>query len=88
LSSPALADNDFSPSLLSPQLFSQGELNDLARDLNLSKESSELLASGLKENHLLKPCTLIIFYRKRHEEFLPYFTQKMSFCTVTTLKVF
>jgi len=31
-----LADNDFPPSLLSPQLFSQGELNYLARDLNLS----------------------------------------------------
>jgi len=46
-----LADNNFPPSLLSPQLFSQGELNDLARDLNLSKESSELLASRLKEKN-------------------------------------
>jgi len=71
-----LADNDFPPSLLSPQLFSQGELNDLTRDLNLSKESSELLASMLKEKNLLKPGTLITFYRKRHEEFLPYFTQE------------
>jgi len=49
-----------------PQLFSQGELNDLARDLNLSKESSELLASRLKEKNLLQPGTLITFYRKRH----------------------
>ena len=31
-----IADNDFPPSLLPPQLFSQNELNDLARDLNLS----------------------------------------------------
>ena len=30
-----IADNDFSPSLLPPQLFSQNELNDLVRDLNL-----------------------------------------------------
>ena len=41
-------DVGFLPSSL-PQLFSQGELNDLTRDLNLSKESSELLASRLKE---------------------------------------
>jgi len=47
-----LADNDFPPSLLSPQLFSQGELNDLARDFNLSNESSELLVSRLKEKNL------------------------------------
>ena len=57
-----LADNDFPPPLLSPQLFSQRELNDLARDLNLSKESSEILASRLKEKNLLKPGTLITFY--------------------------
>jgi len=49
-----LAENDFPPSLLSPQRFSQGELNDLARDLNLSKESSELLASRLKEKKSFK----------------------------------
>ena len=71
-----LADNDFPPSLLSPQLLSQGELNDLARDLNLSKESSELLTSRLKEKNLLKPGTFITFHRKRHEEFSPYFTQE------------
>ena len=59
-----------------PQLFSQRELNDLTRDLNLSKESSELLASRLKEKNLLQPGTLITFYRKRHSEFLPYFNQE------------
>ena len=32
-----IADNDFPPFLLPPQLFSQNELNDLARDLNLSE---------------------------------------------------
>ena len=48
----------------------------MARDLNLSKESSELLASRLKEKNLFKPGTLITFQRKRHEQFLPYFTQE------------
>ena len=66
-----LADSDFLPSLLSPKLFFQGELHALAKDLNLSKESSELLASRLKEKILLKPCTLITFYRKRYDEFFP-----------------
>ncbi len=70
-----VSDVDFPPSSL-PQLFSQGELNDLTRDLNLSKESSELLASRLKEKNVLQPGTLITFYRKRHIEFLPYFTQE------------
>ena len=59
-----------------PQLFSKRKLNDLTRNLNLSKESSELLASRLKEKNLLQPGTLIICYRKRHSEFLPYFTQE------------
>ena len=46
------------------------------RDLKLSKESSELLASRLKEKNLLKPGAIITFYRKRHGEFLPYFAQE------------
>jgi len=48
-----LADNDLTHFLLSPQLFSQGEINDLARYFNLYIESSELLASTPK--HILKP---------------------------------
>ena len=70
-----ISDVGFPPSLL-PQLFSQGELNDLTRDLNFSKESSKLLASRLKEKNLLLPGTLITFYRKRHIDFLPYFPQE------------
>ena len=82
VSETTIADNDFPPSLLPPQLFSQNELNDSARDLNLSKESSELLASRLKEKNLLQPGTFITYYRNRHTEFLPYFTQEKDivFC--------
>ena len=68
-------DVGFPPSLL-PQLFCQKELNDLTKDFNLSKESSELLASRLKEINLLQPGTLITFYEKCQIEFLPYFTQE------------
>jgi hypothetical protein len=40
-------DPDF-PKLTVPHLISQSELNDLARDLNLSKTQAELLASPLQ----------------------------------------
>jgi hypothetical protein len=36
-----------------PHLLTQGDLNDLVRDLNLSKKQSELLGSRLKEWNLL-----------------------------------
>ena len=70
-----VSDVGFPPSSLQ-QLFSQGKLNDLTKDLNLSKQSYELPASRLKEKNLLQLKTLITFYRKRHIEFLPYFTQE------------
>ena len=38
-----------------PLLLTQAELNDLIRDLKLSKESAQLQASRLKEKHLLAP---------------------------------
>ena len=64
---------DYAMESESPQLFSQSELNDLARDLSLSKESSELLVSGLNEQNLLLPGTRIYFYRTRKSKLLQYF---------------
>ncbi|KAK4883549.1 hypothetical protein RN001_006868 [Aquatica leii] len=55
-------DSDFEANLSSPQRFNQQKLNDLIRDLNLSNESSELLASRLNEKNLLQPDTNITFY--------------------------
>lgn len=68
-------DQDFSVETL-PQQFSQGELNDLVRDLNLPKYSAELLASRLKEKNVLEKGVPISFYRRRHEEFLSFFTKE------------
>ncbi|CAH1106397.1 unnamed protein product [Psylliodes chrysocephalus] len=45
------------------QQFSQEELNDLIRDLALSKQASELLASRLKEKNCLQPDIKITIYR-------------------------
>ena len=48
-----------------PKLFDQGELNDLVRDLNLTKKSAELLASRLGEKNLLQKGTKVSYYRKK-----------------------
>lgn len=59
-----------------PQPFSQCELNDLVQDLSLSKTSSELLASRLKEKNLLGEDARITFFRRRHEDYMGYFCQE------------
>jgi hypothetical protein len=75
-------DSDYVDSSSSPQQFDQNELNDLIRDLSLSKEASELLASRLGEKNLLCPGTKITFYRTREKEFLSFYLddEKGVFC--------
>lgn len=65
-----------------PSLFTQGELNDLVRDLSLSKIDSELLGSRLKAKNLLSPGVVFSWYRNREDEFLQYFTsdQNLVYC--------
>lgn len=63
-----------------PHLLSQTELNDLVRDLGLTKEKSELLASRLKQWHLLEEDTYGTVYRKRHESLSVYFEKVDSLC--------
>ena len=62
--------------------FNQEELSDLIRDLNLSKEASELLASRLKEM-LLMLVTKVTFYRSKVSELLSYFhtDEGLVFCS-------
>ena len=45
-----------------PVPLTQAELNDLTRDLNLSKESAQLLGSHLREKHLLAPGTTFYWH--------------------------
>ena len=54
-------------------LYSQSELNDLIRDLNLPKQSAEVLVSKLQEKPLLKADTSVSFYRNREEKLRKYF---------------
>ena len=64
-------------------LYSQPELNDLIRDLNLPKQSAEVLASILQEKHLLKAGTSVSFYRNREEKLRKYFHSdgRLVYCT-------
>ena len=60
----------------------QAELNDLIRDLGLSKESSQLLGSRLKEKHLLSKTTTFAWYRHRDAKFRKYFLaeEELVYC--------
>ena len=71
-------DKDFSCSS-TPVLFDQQNLNDLIRDLSLSKESSEVLASRLKDRNLLQHGTNITFHRTRDKQFVPVFDDQLNF---------
>ena len=50
-----------------PKHSSQGQLNELGRDLGLSKESSEILASRRGEHGILKSGTKITFYGNKDD---------------------
>ena len=68
-------DIDYHECSSEPNRFNQDNLSDLIRDLNLPKESAELLASHLKEKNFLQAKTNVTFYRNREANFLPYFKQ-------------
>ena len=70
-----------------PMPFTQGELNYLTRDFNLSKKSAQLLSSCLPEKLLLAPTTTFYWYRQR-EANLPNSSRMMKdlhWSTVTML---
>ena len=58
---------DFEPCQIEgiPYLITQEDLNDLVRDLNLSKGKSELLGSRLQQWNLLSSGTKVSFYDQR-----------------------
>ena len=50
------------PQPLTPQQFSQPELNELVRDLGLFKNAAEVLASRLQENNELSHTTKVSYF--------------------------
>lgn len=74
-------EEDFIPRMtLEPHFPNQSELDDLIRDLGLTKSGAELLSSRLKEWNLLgKDCRTSV-YRKRHEEFEIFYDISNDLC--------
>src|ERR1043165_7812684 len=63
-------DLDYVPDeSLETQTFTHDELNDLVRDLALSKEKAELLVPRLKQKNFLEKNVLTSHYRKRNVDF-------------------
>ena len=52
-----------------PHMLTQGDLNNIVRDLKLWKKHTELLGSRLKGWNLLQQATKVCFYCGHHEEF-------------------
>ncbi len=71
-------DVEYSPNEISqaPQPFNQEDLNDLIRDLGLSKLQAILMASRLKERNLLESNTKINCYKKREQLLVPFFSKE------------
>ena len=66
------------PQSLTPQQFSQPELNDLVRDLGLSKNAAEALAR-LRKKKQLSHTTKGSYFRNREQAFVPFFTEENKF---------
>ena len=64
------------PNYKQTNLLTQAQLNDLTRDLYLSKESAKLLESRLRENNLLVPQITFYWNRNRDDEFKKYLLVK------------
>ena len=68
-----------------PHFLTQGDLQDLARDLKLSKEKSEILASRLKQWNLLQKGVNITTFRKRHYDLAVFFHSEEDICYCTDI---
>jgi hypothetical protein len=75
-------DDEYQPSTSStePHLITQPELNDLVRDLNLSKNQAELLGSRLQGWNLLAKGTTISIFRDRNKNFSKFFSMNGNLC--------
>jgi len=65
-----------------PHILTQDELNDLVRDLELSKSKAELLGSRLKQRNLLGKNVGISSFRSRHQQLVHFFRKEddLVFC--------
>lgn len=73
-------DPSYVPPSSEPQLVTQNKLNDLVRDLGLSKQQAELLGSRLQEWNLLAKGTTITSFRKRNSKFSTFYRLEGPMC--------
>jgi len=66
-----------------PQILILDELNDLVRDLELSKSKAELPGPRLKQWNLLQKNVRISSFRSRHQQLVPSSERKMTLCSAT-----
>lgn len=74
------SDPSYAPTLSEPHLVKQNELNDLVRDLGLSKQQAELLGSRLQEWNLLAKGTTITSFRKRNANYSVFYKIEGPMC--------
>ena len=63
-----------------PLFINQERLNNLARDLYLSKEKVEILGSWLQQWNLLEPGTTISSFRSRNQNLVGYYASAENIC--------
>ena len=63
-----------------PLLINQKRLNDLVRDLHLSKEKAEVLGSRPQQWNLLEAGTTISSFRSRNQNFACYYASAQDIC--------
>lgn len=80
LSSESIRSDASGEPMEGPKVYDQSALNDLMRDLDLGKESSEILASRLQERNLLASNVKVTCYRDRHFRFSQYYAKKNDVC--------
>ena len=62
-----------------PKSLHLAELNDLVRDLGLSKKAAELLASRLQDRNLVDHSVKVSYFIKREQLFLTFFSKDRQF---------
>ena len=68
-----------------PHWITQEDLNDLARDLYLSKQQSEILASRLKQWNLVQEDVRITSFRNRNKDLASFFDMENKLCYCTNI---
>ena len=65
-----------------PKLFTQQQLNDLVRNLDLSKQKAAVLGQTLYDLNLLGPDCIFTYFRDRHQDYAKYFEEEdsVTFC--------